>query len=327
MSLGLALPRRAVLLLVALLALFSVLAAAAPDAGATTADVVENDIATPGDAAAAEVAAAAVAVADNLDDEDGHAEAAVVTGDADNEEDDAVAGADDDAIAAVDADNEDAAAGVAEVVNRMVSLDDGNFESLTQAYTGSTTGDWFVIFYADWCPYCLNVMPTLEELSHNHFGEVNFGRLDISASPDTKARFNVTSVPALIHLHKGQYYRFMGQRNVASISHFITGGFEEFEGTPVPPPLPLSVRLHRVYQTFVSDLKASLDQHRAVTVSFLMLGVLAGMAAGVAASQSLAPPPTCPSVDACRLRIAAATASASRNKPRATATPAGPKQD
>jgi hypothetical protein len=30
-------------------------------------------------------------------------------------------------------------------------LTDQNFEHDTQATTGATTGDWFVLFYAPWC--------------------------------------------------------------------------------------------------------------------------------------------------------------------------------
>lgn len=34
--------------------------------------------------------------------------------------------------------------------SEVVILDDSNFEHLTQAATGATTGDWFVKFYAPW---------------------------------------------------------------------------------------------------------------------------------------------------------------------------------
>jgi len=34
--------------------------------------------------------------------------------------------------------------------SEVVTLDDTNFEHLTQAASGATTGDWFVKFYAPW---------------------------------------------------------------------------------------------------------------------------------------------------------------------------------
>lgn len=42
------------------------------------------------------------------------------------------------------------AAVVVSGASEVVTLDDSNFEHLTQAATGATTGDWFVKFYAPW---------------------------------------------------------------------------------------------------------------------------------------------------------------------------------
>ena len=55
----------------------------------------------------------------------------------------------------------------------VVDLTSKTFEHLTQAASGHTTGDWFVMFYAPWCGHCKELSPTWENVAtelKNHPG-------------------------------------------------------------------------------------------------------------------------------------------------------------
>lgn len=67
-------------------------------------------------------------------------------------------------------------------------LNDDNFEELTQMNSGSTTGRWFVKFYApvyslfyfsylQWCGHCKKLAPVWEELADMVEGELNIAEV------------------------------------------------------------------------------------------------------------------------------------------------------
>lgn len=53
----------------------------------------------------------------------------------------------------------------AEDASNVVVLGDDNFEHLTQAGSGATTGDWLVEFYAPWCGHCKKLAPIYEKVA------------------------------------------------------------------------------------------------------------------------------------------------------------------
>lgn len=51
----------------------------------------------------------------------------------------------------------------------VIILTNENFEHLTQASTGATTGDWLVEFYAPWCGHCKKLAPVYETIATGEY--------------------------------------------------------------------------------------------------------------------------------------------------------------
>ena len=71
-----------------------------------------------------------------------------------------------------------AAAAAAAAADQVVVLHDDEFEKLTQATTGATTGDWIIEFYAPWCGHCKQLTPVWEHLAKRLQGKVNVAKVD-----------------------------------------------------------------------------------------------------------------------------------------------------
>jgi hypothetical protein len=54
-----------------------------------------------------------------------------------------------------------------------IQLTDATFEHDTQAVTGSTTGDWLILFCDDRFKLCKQIQHTWQELSDVLFGKIN----------------------------------------------------------------------------------------------------------------------------------------------------------
>eukprot|EP00049_Salpingoeca_infusionum_P017620 m.353725 g.353725 ORF g.353725 m.353725 type:complete len:392 (+) comp16828_c0_seq1:253-1428(+) len=116
----------------------------------------------------------------------------------------------------------------------VVQLTDSTFEHDTQAATGSTTGDWFIKFYAPWCGHCRAIEGTWKELAEDLDGEVNVAEVDCTKNAPTCQRFNVRGYPTLLFLSKGNVYQFQGARDKTSLTVFARGGYEDVSPSSVP---------------------------------------------------------------------------------------------
>ena len=60
-----------------------------------------------------------------------------------------------------------------------------------------------VDFWAAWCGPCKMIAPLLDELSTEYAGRVKICKVDVDASPETAAKFNVRGIPTLLVFKNG----------------------------------------------------------------------------------------------------------------------------
>lgn len=116
----------------------------------------------------------------------------------------------------------------------VIQLDDLTFEHDTQASTGSTTGDWFVKFYAPWCGHCQRLAPDWESLANTLEGKINVAEVDCTTNQVTCTRFEIGGYPTLLFFKDGKYYKYSGPRTVEDMAKFATVSYADTEPTTVP---------------------------------------------------------------------------------------------
>ncbi|GBE60749.1 disulfide-isomerase domain-containing protein [Babesia ovata] len=176
----------------------------------------------------------------------------------------------------------------------VIQLTDSNFEKLTQATTGSTTGafssgnrshtagPWFVKFYAPWCSHCRHMAPAWERLARELKGVVNVADLDATRSPNVAKRFGIKGYPTLIFIDKGRMYVYKGgERTTERLAAFATSEYQKTISTAVPAPLTYLGVLVDFMITGVQEAQRIYDvafRGFFVVSSFsLLLGLVIGM--------------------------------------------------
>jgi Thioredoxin len=117
-------------------------------------------------------------------------------------------------------------------------LDDNNFEHLTQASTGSTTGDWLVQFYDNQCIDCNRLTATWETVGAKLKMRMNVARVNrLTKGIQTAKRFKVQNAPEFILVRQGKYYRFnLKKYDVESFVGFATSWFNRVAAEKVVAP-------------------------------------------------------------------------------------------
>ncbi len=68
-----------------------------------------------------------------------------------------------------------------------------------------------VDFFADWCPPCRAIAPTIEALARDYGDRAVIAKVDVDKHPQLASRFKVQSIPTLIVFRDGEVVeRFTG---------------------------------------------------------------------------------------------------------------------
>jgi len=62
----------------------------------------------------------------------------------------------------------------------------------------------FVDFWAEWCGPCRIVSPTIEELSKEYDGKVDFVKVNVDQNNEIVSKYNVFSIPTLALFENGK---------------------------------------------------------------------------------------------------------------------------
>jgi thioredoxin 1 len=82
---------------------------------------------------------------------------------------------------------------------KVQTLTDTNFEQTVNQPTPV-----LVDFWAEWCPPCRHLAPTVDELAGEYDGRVVVAKMNTDDNPSTSMRLSVRSIPTLLLFKDGQ---------------------------------------------------------------------------------------------------------------------------
>ncbi|KAJ1962590.1 hypothetical protein GGI12_002564 [Dipsacomyces acuminosporus] len=85
----------------------------------------------------------------------------------------------------------------------------------------TSTGPWFVKFYAPWCPHCQHLAPIWEKLAAATRGKINVAKVNCDEHSTVCSKYNVQGYPTLKVLWEGETVDYKGERQLESFKSFI----------------------------------------------------------------------------------------------------------
>lgn len=155
----------------------------------------------------------------------------------------------------------------------VIILNSENFEHLTQASTGATTGDWLIKFYAPWCKHCKTLEPIFDEVAEKLKGEINVAKVDVTANRALGSRFDIKGFPTVKFLKQGKVYTFRSKRNTDSLVEFARGGYQSVDSEEVQSPLGLVGEIKKVYTTAIKNALKDIENKKFLSPNILLVAL------------------------------------------------------
>ncbi len=81
-----------------------------------------------------------------------------------------------------------------------------------------------VDFWADWCPPCKALTPTIDELAMDYVGRVKVGKVDVDSNREVSEKFGVQSIPNIVLFKNGEVVRrFVGLTSKKELAAALEG--------------------------------------------------------------------------------------------------------
>lgn len=154
--------------------------------------------------------------------------------------------------------------------SEVIQLDVKNFEHLTQASSGATTGDWLIKFYAPWCGHCRKMEPTYEQVADMLQGDVNVARVDVPANRELGTRFDVKGFPTIKFLSKGKVYDYVGRRTAQDLVEFAKGGYQIQQPQDVQPAMGMFGEIIAVFKHAYKQAAVDLKNRNFFTIDVFL---------------------------------------------------------
>src|SRR5262245_9763982 len=70
-----------------------------------------------------------------------------------------------------------------------------------------------VDFWAEWCPPCVKLAPTIDKLAQDYAGKVKVGKLNTDSSQNVAMKYGISAIPTVILFKQGEVIqKFVGLR-------------------------------------------------------------------------------------------------------------------